>query len=155
MYFLLWTKGSHESSNFDTFKCSGKNLPNSSCHFPDHKSVFLRILHDSLVSSKIIPLYFFSWSFIYLHERDQSKCKVLKLLSARNQNWLSKPFKVSAKKVQKIYLSWYRRVTQNLKKNWLVVWNMTWGNWRIFLLPLKTPETSLRPWNYNMNRNNM
>ena len=28
--FLLWMKGSHQSPNFDTFKCSGKNLPNFS-----------------------------------------------------------------------------------------------------------------------------
>ena len=32
-HFLLCTKGSHQSSNFDTFECSGENLPNSSCHF--------------------------------------------------------------------------------------------------------------------------
>ena len=31
--FLLWTKGSHQSPNFDTFECSGENLPNSSCQF--------------------------------------------------------------------------------------------------------------------------
>ena len=31
--FLLWTKGSHHSPNFDTFECSGENLPNSSCQF--------------------------------------------------------------------------------------------------------------------------
>ena len=24
--FLLWTKGSHQSPNFDTFKCSGENF---------------------------------------------------------------------------------------------------------------------------------
>ena len=50
MHFLLWTKGSHENTNFDTFKCSDENLPNSSCHFPNHKSVFLQILHDFSVS---------------------------------------------------------------------------------------------------------
>ena len=50
MHFLLWTKGSHENTNFDTFKCSDENLPNSACHFPNHKSVFLQILHDSSVS---------------------------------------------------------------------------------------------------------
>ena len=43
---------------FEIFKCSGENLPNSSCHFPDHKPVFLQILHDSSVSWKITPLYF-------------------------------------------------------------------------------------------------
>ena len=62
MNFLLETKVSHESTNFDTFKCFDENLPNSSCHFPNHKSVFLQILHDSSVSWKITPLYFFSWN---------------------------------------------------------------------------------------------
>ena len=42
IHFLLGTKGSLQSSNFDTFECSGKNLPNS-CHFPSNKSVFLQI----------------------------------------------------------------------------------------------------------------
>ena len=59
IHFLLWTKGSHQSSNSDTFNCSGENLPNSSCHFPNHKSVFLQILHHSSVSWKITSLYFF------------------------------------------------------------------------------------------------
>ena len=59
MHFLLLTKGSHQSPNFDTSKYSGENLPNSSCHFPNHKSVFLQILNDSSVSRKITPLYFF------------------------------------------------------------------------------------------------
>ena len=36
------------------------------------------------------------------------------------------------KKVQRSYLSWHWRVMQNLKKNWLVVWKMTWGIWQIF-----------------------
>ena len=50
IHFLLWAKGSHQSSNFDTFECSGENLPNSSCHFPSKKSVFLQILHHSSMS---------------------------------------------------------------------------------------------------------
>ena len=33
IHFLLWTKVSHQSPNFDIFDCSGENLPNSSCHF--------------------------------------------------------------------------------------------------------------------------
>ena len=59
MYFLLWTKASHENTNSNTFKYSDKNLPNSSCHFPNHKSVFLQILHDSSVSWNITLLYVF------------------------------------------------------------------------------------------------
>ena len=49
MHFLLWKKASHENTNFDTFTCSDENLPNSFCHFPNHKSVFLQILQHSLV----------------------------------------------------------------------------------------------------------
>ena len=48
--FLLWAKGSHQSPNFDTLKCSGENLLNSSCHFPSNKSVFLQILDHSSLS---------------------------------------------------------------------------------------------------------
>ena len=38
-------------------------------------------------------------------------------------------FKVSAKKVQKNYLSWYWKKIQTLKKNSLFVWKMTWEIW--------------------------
>ena len=54
--FLRRTKGPYKSPNFDTFECSSENMPNSSCHFPNHNSVFLQILHDSSVSWKITPL---------------------------------------------------------------------------------------------------
>ena len=36
-------------------------------------------------------------------------------------------YKVSAKKVQKNYLSWHWKKIQTLKKNWLFIWKMTWG----------------------------
>ena len=58
-FFLLWIKEFHQNPNFETFKCSGENLPYSSCHFPNHKSVFLQIFHDPSVSWKITPLYLF------------------------------------------------------------------------------------------------
>ena len=41
---------------------------------------------------------------------------------------LSIAYKVSAKKVQKNYLSWHWKKIQTLEKNWLFVW-MTWENW--------------------------
>ena len=41
----------------------------------------------------------------------------------------SRAYKVSAKKVQKNYLSWHWKKIQTLKKNWLFVWKMTWENW--------------------------
>ena len=46
IHFLLWTKGPHQSARFYTYKCSGENLLSSSCHFPNHKSVFIQILHQ-------------------------------------------------------------------------------------------------------------
>ena len=78
--FLLWIKGSHHYPNFETLNCSGENLPYSSCYFPNHKSVFLQILHHSLVSWKITPLHFFRSN---ITGKDQSKCKFLGFLSAR------------------------------------------------------------------------
>ena len=72
IHFLLLIKGSYESQNFETFKCFSEKMPNSSCHFPNHKSVFLQILHQSLVSCKMY----------YLHKRNQSKCNFLRRLSA-------------------------------------------------------------------------
>ena len=50
IHFLLWTKGSHQSPNFDNFKCSGENLPNSSCQFSNDKLIPLQILYHSSVS---------------------------------------------------------------------------------------------------------
>ena len=76
IHFLLWTIGSHQSSNFDTFKCSGENLQNSSCHFPSNKSVFLQILHHSSMSWKITPLYFFSSNNIYFAQKEPIKVKI-------------------------------------------------------------------------------
>ena len=76
MHFLLWTKGSHQRPNFDTFKCSGENLPNSSCLFPNHKSIFLQILHDSSVSWKITPRYFFRSNVIYFAQKGPMKVQI-------------------------------------------------------------------------------
>ena len=45
---------------------------------------------------------------------------------------LCKVYNVWPKKVLRSYISWHWRVMQNLKKNWLVVWKMTWGIWQIF-----------------------
>ena len=82
--FLLWTKGSHQSSNFDTLECSGENLLNSSCHFPSNKSVFLQILHHSSMSWKITLLCTFLTQTIYtLLKRIPLKWKCLRLSSAR------------------------------------------------------------------------
>ena len=99
IYFRLWAKGSHQSSNFDTFECSGENLPNSSCHFPRNKSVSLQIWHHSSMSWKISRLYFFSSNNIYSDQKDPIKVKLFetfeclgqKLSNSLCQVWNDKP----------------------------------------------------------------
>ena len=73
MHFLFCIKGSNESPNFENFVCSGEDLPNSSSHFPNHKSAFLQVFHHSLVSWNIAPLYFFSSKIIYFGQKQPKK----------------------------------------------------------------------------------
>ena len=84
-HFLLWTKGSYQSSNFDTFKCSGENLQNSSCHFPSNNSVFLQILHHSSMSWEITPLYFFSSKNTYFAQKEPIKVKIFVTFTCSGQ----------------------------------------------------------------------
>ena len=86
IHFLLWTKGSHESHNFDTLECSGENSPNSLCHFPNHKSVFLQILYHSSVSSKITPLYFFRSNIKYFAQKEPIKVQIFETFECPSQN---------------------------------------------------------------------
>ena len=86
IHFLFWTIGSHQSSNFDTFKCSGENVPNSSCHFPSNKAVFLQILHHSSMAWEITPLYFFSSNNIYFVQKEPIKVKLYETFKCSGQN---------------------------------------------------------------------
>ena len=86
IHFLLWTKRSHQSSNFDTFESSGENLQNSSCDFRSNKSVFLQILHYPSVPWKITPLYFFSSSKIYFAQKEPIKVKIFETFECSGQN---------------------------------------------------------------------
>ena len=79
---LRWTKASHHSPNFDTFKWSGENLPNFSNLFSNHKSVFLQNLHIFSVSWKIAPLYFYSSNNIYFGHKEPIKKVFLDFLRA-------------------------------------------------------------------------
>ena len=146
---MLYTLHKRDKSQckFWRLECSDQNSPNS-CHFWNNISIFLQILHHSSVSWDITPLYFFSWNFIYFQQKKPIKVQIwwkftwavksLKFCTLMGS--FCKNHKVSAKKVQKSYLSWQWRVIQNLKKNWLVVSNMTWGIWWIFTQPLKNPK---------------
>ena len=97
--FLLWAKGSHQSSNFDTLECSVENLPNSSCHLPSNKSVFLQILHHSSMSWKITPLYFFSSSNIYFAQKEPIKVKMFETFEWSGQNLWNSLYQFSNNKL--------------------------------------------------------
>ena len=79
--FLPWTKRFHQSST-----CSGENLPNSSCHFPNDKSLFFQILYDSSMTWKIILLYFLSSKNIYFSQKEPIKVKHFETFSCSGQN---------------------------------------------------------------------
>ena len=91
IHFLLWTKGSHQGPNFETFKCFGENLPIFSCHFSNYKSVFLRILHHCSVPWKITPLYFFSSNIIYSAQKERIKVNFFETFKCSGQNKSNSP----------------------------------------------------------------
>ena len=65
-------------------------MPNSSCHFWKHKSVFLQILHQSSVPSNITPLYFFSSNIIYFGQKQLIKVQIFEIFECSDEN-LPKP----------------------------------------------------------------
>ena len=82
----------------------------------------------------------------YLTFRQTIECRftlklVRDMMKTYRQAWkfalwllvLSLVYKVSAKNVEKSYLSWNWRVIQTLKRNWLFVWKMTWEIWCILM----------------------
>ena len=58
-------------------------LPNPSCHFLKHNSVYLKILHQSLVSSKVTPffIFFFNSNIIHFGQRSQLNNKLFRFWS--------------------------------------------------------------------------
>ena len=96
--------------------------------------IFFQIFHQSSGSWDITPLYFLAK--ILYNLRSQSKYKFGEILREKSRekyvilhfDWLllSKTCTVSAKKVQKFYLSWHWTMIQSFKKNSLIVWKMTW-----------------------------
>ena len=61
-------------------------MPNSSCHFEKHKSVFLQILHQSSVPSNITLLYIFSSNIIYFGQKGPIKVQFFETFKCSGQN---------------------------------------------------------------------
>ena len=87
MDFLLWTKRSHQSPSFETFKCSGEYLPNSLCHFPNCKSVFLQVMHDSWVSWNITHLHIFRSNVTYFAQKGPINVQSLETFKCSGQHF--------------------------------------------------------------------
>ena len=130
MYFLLWTIGFHESTNFDTLKSSDGYFSNSSCHFPYHKSIILQILHDSLLSWNITPLYFFRSKFIYFSQKVLMKVQFFKFFGARKKSENLK--NVLVLKIHQVLVifekkkrlfSWYSSVSWDITPCYLPSWS--------------------------------
>ena len=84
--YILFTKGTNQSGNFENFECSSQNLKNS-CHFWNSKSVFLQILHHSSVSWDITLLCFFSWNFIYFQQKELIKVRTWWNFMSAVESW--------------------------------------------------------------------
>ena len=122
IHFLRWIEEPHQSPNFETFKCSGENLPTSSCYFWKHNSK--RVVGSNFKKF----LSFFKQQIVF------SSNFAATLHGTSN--------KVSAKKVQKSYLSWHWGVIQSLKKL-TCDFKYDIRSFVNFTQSLKTPEISL------------
>ena len=94
-----------------------------------------------LRSWEISLLYLFSWYFILFWWRDPIRMPNFRLPISPNlfleRLLLLKVYKISAKKVQRSFVSWHWRFMQNLKGNWFVVSKLTRIRW-IFIQALKS-----------------
>ena len=92
-------------------------------------------MHHSSVSWEITLLHFSSRNFKLFWQKDPIKVPNFRLLISANFYFdtlhLLKVYKISAKKLQRSYVSWHWRRTQNLKKSlvskmtriwWILIW---------------------------------
>ena len=105
-------------------------------------------MHHSSVSWEITLLYFFSWNFILFWSKKSIKGLSFILSISPNLYFdrvlLLKEYKISAKKVQRTYVTWHWRAMENFKKNQFVISKMT-IIWWILIRALK----SLKNWHFD------
>ena len=70
-----------------------------------------------------------------------------------NELLLTQVYDVWAKKVQPSYVWWQWRLMQNLKENWLLLSEMKWRMWQIFVHRLKNSVFSLESKMAELNQN--
>ena len=105
-------------------------------------------MHHSSVSWEITLLYLFIWNFILFWSKKSIKGLNFILSISPNVYFdrllLLKVHKISAKKVQRTYVTWHWRVMENSKKNQFVISKMTIISW-ILIRALK----SLKNWHFD------
>ena len=74
---------------FSPYFSACENLPNSTCHFRNHKSVFLQLLHQSFNAIKYTPIYFFSSNIIYFGQRQPIIGQIFEIFVCSCQNSLN------------------------------------------------------------------
>ena len=107
-------------------KCMSLKLPEELC--------VMTMKNDGKFGEELIVVSKLTWGIWRILTRELKYFKNVhfnKLLS-------NKVYNVWPKKVPRSYVSWYWRVIQNLKKNWLVIWKMTWRIWQIFTRALES-----------------
>ena len=62
------------------------NLPNSSCNFSKHRSLFLQTLHQSSMLSSVTPLYFFKLKHYIPWSKEPIKEQIFKIFECSSQN---------------------------------------------------------------------
>ena len=126
--FLPWTKRSHQSPSFDTFKCSGENLTNFSSLFSNHASVFVQNLHILSVSWKITPLYFYSSNNIYFGHKEPIKTNFLdfQVLGPKFVKFLMSILKRQVSS-SSIFVSFSIGMTHNSSVNFRLIHFLLWA----------------------------
>ena len=101
----------------------GENSPNFSCHISNYNSVFLKLCVSLKCHERQKKLYMIFTNVALKSAKFQSfNCSgEISPNLFFNRLLLLKVYKISAKKVQRSYVSWCWRVMQNLKKNRFVI----------------------------------
>ena len=127
--FILFDKRSTSQCKFPGFRLLTRKMAKFLVSFFRPRVTFhVDCFHHCSVSW-ITPLYFCSSNLLFFGQKDPIKrksngaMKVPNLRLSISQNlyfdrlFLLKVYKISAKKVQRSYVSWHWRMIQNLKKN--------------------------------------
>ena len=119
-HFLLWTKGSHESTNLDTYKCSDENLANSSCYFPNHKSVFSNFVWlFSVIKSNSSVL--FQIKRFYFVQKGPIKARIFQTSQCSDQNSPNSCHFLN----KKMFSSNFAALFSIMRHNSSVLWQLT------------------------------